>query len=56
MKILIMGSEGFVGQNLVAGLSKNHDVFRSDQIDSNEKNYFKCDITNFNSVEKIVKD
>ena len=56
MKILIMGSEGFVGQNLVNGLSKNHDVFRSDQIDSNEKNYFKCDITNFNSVEKIVKD
>lgn len=56
MKILIMGSEGFVGQNLVHGLSKNHDVFRSDQIDSDEKNYFKCDITNFNSVEKIVKD
>jgi UDP-glucose 4-epimerase len=56
MKILIMGSKGFVGQNLVNGLSKNHDVFRSDQIDSNEKNYFKCDITNFNSVEKIVKD
>ncbi len=56
MKILILGSEGFVGQNLVHGLSKNHDVFRSDQIDSNEKNYFKCDITNFNSVEKIVKD
>jgi UDP-glucose 4-epimerase len=56
MKILIMGSEGFVGQNLVNGLSKNHDVFRSDQIDSGEKNYFKCDITNFNSVEKIVKD
>ena len=51
-----MGSEGFVGQNLVHGLSKNHDIFRSDQIDSNEKNYFKCDITNFNSVEKIVKD
>ena len=56
MKILIMGSEGFVGQNLVHGLSKNHDVFRSDQIDSEGKNYFKCDITNFNSVEKIVKD
>tara|TARA_B110000438_G_scaffold33574_1_gene33172 strand:+ start:867 stop:1748 length:882 start_codon:yes stop_codon:yes gene_type:complete len=56
MKILIMGSEGFVGQNLVNGLSKNHDVFRSDQIDSNEKNYFKCNITNYDSVEKVVKD
>ena len=56
MKILIMGSEGFVGQNLVNGLSKNHDILRSDQIDSNEKNYFKCDITNYDSVEKVVKN
>ena len=56
MKILIMGSEGFVGQNLVNGLSKNHDILRSDQIDLNEKNYFKCNITNYDSVEKVVKD
>ncbi|MGY5151512.1 MAG: NAD-dependent epimerase/dehydratase family protein [Candidatus Nitrosopumilus sp. bin_6a] len=56
MKILIMGSEGFVGQNLVSGLSKKHDVLRSDQLDSNEKNYFKCDITNNDSVESVVKD
>ncbi len=51
-----MGSEGFVGQNLVNGLSKNHDVFRSDQIELDAKNYTKCDITNYNSVEKVVKD
>ena len=56
MKILIMGSEGFVGQNLVNGLSKNHDILTSDQIDSTRKNYFKCDITNYDSVEKVVKD
>ena len=51
-----MGSEGFVGQNLVNGLSKNHDVFRSDQIELDAKNYSKCDITNYDSVETIVKD
>lgn len=56
MKILIMGSEGFVGQNLVNGLSKNHDVFRSDQIELDAKNYSKCDITNYDSVEKTAKD
>ncbi len=56
MKILIMGSEGFVGQNLVNGLSQNHDVFRSDQIELDAKNYSKCDITNYDSVEKTVKD
>ena len=37
MKILIMGSEGIVGQNLVKGLSEKHDVLRSDQIDSDGK-------------------
>ncbi len=51
-----MGSEGFVGQNLVNGLSQNHDVFRSDQIELDAKNYSKCDITNYDSVEKTVKD
>lgn len=51
-----MGSEGFVGQNLVNGLSKNHDVFRSDQIELDAKNYSKCDITNYDSVEKTAKD
>lgn len=56
MKILIMWSEGFVGQNLVNGLSRNHDVFRSDQIELDAKNYSKCDITNYDSVEKTAKD
>lgn len=56
MKILIMGSEGFVGKNLVNGLSEKHDIYTSDQIDSANQNYSKCDITNYDSVEKIVRD
>ena len=56
MKILIMGSEGFVGKNLVKGLSEKHDIYTSDQIDSTNQNYSKCDITNYDSVEKIVRD
>jgi UDP-glucose 4-epimerase len=56
MKILIMGSEGFVGKNLVKGLSEKHDIYTSDQIDSANQNYSKCDITNYDSVEKIVRD
>jgi UDP-glucose 4-epimerase len=54
MKILIIGSEGFVGKNLVKGLSKTHEIYTSDQIDSTHKNYSKCDITNYDSVEKVV--
>lgn len=57
MKILITGSEGFVGQNLVKGLSQNHTIYTSDQLDSsNHENYTKCDITNYDSVEKVVKN
>ena len=45
MKILIIGSEGFVGKNLVKGLSEKHDVYTSDQLDSSaHQNYSQCDI------------
>jgi UDP-glucose 4-epimerase len=57
LKILILGSEGFVGKNLVDGLSKNHQVFCADQLDSSShENYKKFDITNFESVENTVEN
>ena len=57
MKILIIGSEGFVGNNLVDGLSKNHQVFCADQLDTSpHQNYTKLDITNYQDVEENVKD
>jgi len=52
-----LGSEGFVGNNLVDGLSKNHEVFCADLIDSSSyPNYTKFDITNSSSVQNTVKD
>ncbi len=52
-----MGSEGFVGNNLVNGLSKNHEVFCADLIDSSSySNYTKFDVTNSSSVQNTVKD
>jgi len=57
LKILILGSEGFVGNNLVDGLSKNHQVFCADLIDSSiHPNYTKFDVTNSSSVQNTVKD
>jgi UDP-glucose 4-epimerase len=57
MKILILGSEGFVGNNLVNDLSKNYEIVCADLIDnSNHQNYKKFDVTNYTSVEKTVKD
>ena len=57
MKILILGSEGFVGNNLVNGLSKNHEVFCADMMDnSSHKNYVQFDVTDFKSVMKTIKD
>jgi len=57
MNILITGSEGFVGNNLVKGLSQKHTIFTSDQLDSsNHENYSQCDITNYDSVDKVVRN
>lgn len=57
LKVLILGSEGFVGNNLVEGLGKSHTIFTADQIDSTRhQNYVKFDITNYDSVEKTVKN
>ena len=57
MKTLIIGSEGFVGNNLVKGLSKNHEIFSADMIEKSiHENYSQLDITNQSSVEKTVKD
>lgn len=52
-----MGSEGFVGQNLVMGLSVNHEILTADMIDKNsQKNYTKFDVTNFQSVDNVIKN
>jgi len=52
-----LGSEGFVGNNLVDGLSKNHEVLCADLIDSYSRpNYTKFDVTNSSSVQNTVKD
>ena len=57
MNVLILGSEGFVGNNLVDGLSKKHRVFCADIISSsNHDNYKQFDITNPSNVDEIVKD
>lgn len=57
MKILILGSEGFVGQNLVQGLEQSHQIFTADQLENNfKKNYTKMNIMDLDSVEKTVKD
>jgi UDP-glucose 4-epimerase len=57
LKILILGSEGFVGNNLVDGLSKNHEVFCADMVDkSSHKNYVKFNVTDSESVMNTVKD
>lgn len=57
MKILILGSEGFVGNNLVHGLSKNHEIHCADIVEhSSHENYVQFDVTDFQSVIKTIKD
>jgi len=57
MKVLIIGSEGFVGNNLVDGLSQNHEIICADQLEnSNHQNYHRLDVTNLDEVQKIVNN
>jgi len=57
MKVLIIGSEGFVGNNLVEGLSPKNEIHCADVMDSSlHKNYSKIDITDFENTEKIIKN
>jgi nucleoside-diphosphate-sugar epimerase len=57
MKILILGSEGFVGHNLVNGLRKNHEVQSADQIENDlDKNYSRFNIMDYDDVEMTVRD
>ena len=50
--ILIVGSNGLVGKDLVKYLEKeNHNVFKIDIFNRyQEKNFFRCDITNEKEV------
>ncbi len=57
MKILILGSEGFVGNNLVDGLSKNHEIYCADMVsESNHKNYSQFNVIDSESVMKTVQN
>ena len=56
MKVLILGSEGFVGNNLVDSLN-SQEILTADLLEnSNHKNYTQFDITVFDDVQKTVKD
>jgi UDP-glucose 4-epimerase len=57
LKILLLGSEGFVGHNLSQGLSQSYQVFTADQVEhGSSANYTRFDITDFQSVNNLVKD
>lgn len=55
MKVLILGSEGFVGHNLVAGLRNNFEILASDMhnFSNQDIKYVKTDITKFEEVKGI---
>ena len=57
LKVLIIGSEGFVGYNLIDGLSDKFQILTSDIIKKDAcNNYTQCDITNYDQVINTVKN
>ncbi|CDI06481.1 NAD-dependent epimerase/dehydratase family protein [Candidatus Nitrosotenuis uzonensis] len=57
MRIAILGSQGFVGKNMVDYLDEKFDVISSDTyISGTGKNYVKADARKFDEVKRLLKD
>ena len=54
--ILITGSEGQIGKNLIDILDKNNfRIISIDKIKTKKKDYFRCDISNSKNLSKVIK-
>ncbi len=53
--IIIVGSRGLIGKALCKGLSKKFNIIEIDIMNSNKKNYFKCNILNELDTKNILK-
>lgn len=53
MKILITGSQGVIGSNLMERLQQKHEVYGLDIVPSNKENIYECDVGSFMELEKI---
>ncbi len=58
MKVLITGANGFIGSNIYNGLKDNHEILGISQSKKSNKcdNYICCDLTDKETLEKIIKD
>ena len=58
-KVLIIGSEGFFGKSYVNYYSNktniDKELYTVDIHEIAKQNYFNCDATNFNQIDKIIK-
>ena len=56
-KILVVGSCGFVGSNLVPELkNRGHDVWMCDLFHKAYEQYTRCDITKYQQLERLFKE
>ena len=53
-KILITGSNGFLGKLAIEHFSKNYDLVLVDLYNSNDTNFYKADIGNFAEIDFII--
>lgn len=54
-KILVTGGTGFIGTNLVNELrNRGHDVCACDLLNSDRDNYYRCDVSKYRQIEKIL--
>lgn len=58
-RILIIGSEGFIGKYFINYYIKHYDaiekLYMVDILEIKKKNYFKCNVTNFEKIKRIIQ-
>ena len=55
-KILITGSNGFIGKNLRQELKKDFEIFGIGRKKINQKNYFRINLNNKKQINKIFSN
>jgi len=53
-KVLVIGSEGFIGKHVMYGFAGKFDVFRADTKFCDDANYFRTDVTRHEEIQAVL--
>jgi NAD+ dependent glucose-6-phosphate dehydrogenase len=55
LKIIITGSEGIIGNVLCSKLSNQYHIIKTDNINSNDRDFYRADVSDFESIKSVFE-